>query len=246
MAGKVNATLMSGWPGDVRVVPSVPVMKPRTVLVALVALVLLVAGCGGGSTQSSGSASSTGAATSPGAASTSSGAPTSSAAGADQKAVPAEKNPPGDIPDNLAFVLYRSSAGRYSFRHPEGWSQSTHGSTVTFTDKLNGVQVAIGSATATPTVASARQQDVPRLTGSQAAFELRSVTAVSTPAGPGVRIVYRRNSAPDAVTGRQYRDEVERYELFAHGHEVVVELFGPVGADNVDAYRTMIQSLRFS
>jgi hypothetical protein len=59
-----------------------------------------------------------------------------------------------------------------------------------------------------------------------------------------VRIVYRRNSAPDPVTGRQYRDEVERYELVAGGREIVIELFGPVGADNVDAYRTMVQSLR--
>ena len=68
--------------------------------------------------------------------------------------------------------------------------------------------------------------------------------AVTTPAGKGVRIVYRRNSAPDPVTGRQYRDEVERYELVSAGREVIMELFGPVGADNVDAYKTMISSLR--
>ena len=42
------------------------------------------------------------------------------------------------------------------------------------------------------------------------------------------------------MTGRQYRDEVERYELVCGGREVVMELYGPVGADNVDAYRTMI------
>jgi hypothetical protein len=72
------------------------------------------------------------------------------------------------------------------------------------------------------------------------------VATVTLPSGSGVRIVYRRNSPPDAVTGRQYRDEVERYEIVAHGSEVILELFGPVGADNVDAYRTMSQSLRFS
>jgi hypothetical protein len=58
--------------------------------------------------------------------------------------------------------------------------------------------------------------------------------------------VYRRNSAPDPVTGRQLRDEVERYELVSGGREVIMELFGPVGADNVDAYHTMITSLRFA
>lgn len=224
-------------------------MKRSTVLPVLPALALLlgsgllVSGCSGSSTGSAGSttAASSSATSSPGSATTS---PTSAAAG--EKPVPAEKNPPGDIPDNLAFVLYRSPAGRYTFRHPEGWSATSQGSGVTFTDKLNGVRVLVGSATATPTVASAKQVDVPALTSSQAAFQLRSISAVTVPAGTGVRIVYRRNSAPDAVTGRQYRDEVERYELFAHGREVVVELFGPVGADNVDAYRTMVQSLRFS
>lgn len=160
--------------------------------------------------------------------------------------MPAEQNPPGDIPDNIAFIRYANTTGRYSLTHPEGWAEATRGSTVTFTDKLNGVQVQLGKLTTAPTVASARQQDVPALTSSQAAFELRKLTAVTEPAGTGVLIVYRRNSAPDPVTGRQYRDEVERYELVAAGHEVVVELFGPVGSDNVDAYKTMITSLKLT
>jgi hypothetical protein len=160
--------------------------------------------------------------------------------------VPAEHNPPGDIPDNLAFVPYRNLAGRYSFTHPEGWAERTRGSDVLFTDKLNGVEALLGSASSPPTVAAAKRDDVPRLRSSQPAFELRSVATVTLPSGRGVRIVYRRNSPPDAVTGRQYRDEVERYEIVAHGSEVILELFGPVGADNVDAYRTMSQSLRFS
>ncbi len=158
--------------------------------------------------------------------------------------MPAEKNPPGDIPDNLAFIAYTNTTGKYQFTHPEGWAEKTTGGTVTFTDKLNGVHVTPGPASSAPTVDTAKQQDVALLTHSQAAFELREVTAVSLPAGKGVRIVYRRNSAPDEVTGRQYRDEVERYDLVSAGHEVIMELFGPVGADNIDAYRTMSSSLR--
>ncbi|BFU47785.1 lipoprotein [Krasilnikovia sp. MM14-A1004] len=203
-------------------------------------LVALVAGC------SSGSGSHTAAApTASPPAATVSAAPTSAApTAAPQSAVAAESNPPGDIPDNLAFIPYSNTAGRYRFTHPEGWAEKTQGSTATFTDKLNGVQAATGTATTPPTLATAKQQDVPELARSQAAFELRTITDVSMPAGRGVRIVYRRNSAPDAVTGRQYRDEVERYELVSHGREVIVELFGPVGADNVDAYKTMIDSLK--
>ncbi|WP_412740429.1 hypothetical protein [Krasilnikovia sp. MM14-A1259] len=210
---------------------------------ATVVLVALVAGC------SSGSGSHTAAPTASAPAATVSAAPTSAAPRAEPSAVPqsavaAESNPPGDIPDNLAFIPYSNTAGRYRFTHPEGWAEKTQGSTAAFTDKLNGVQAATGTATTAPTVATAKQQDVPELARSQAAFELRTITDVSMPAGRGVRIVYRRNSAPDAVTGRQYRDEVERYELVSHGREVIVELFGPVGADNVDAYKTMINSLK--
>jgi hypothetical protein len=197
-------------------------------------IAVLLAGCGAG-----GESADTGAPASVGA---SGGA----ASGGAQKAVPAENNPPGDIPDNIAFVSYTNTAGRYTFKHPEGWSETTKTSTVTFTDKLNGVQAMTGTQTTAPTVASANQQDVPALTGSQAAFELRSVTAAKVPAGQGVKIVYRRNSAPDPVTGRQYRDEVDRYEVVSGGREVIVELFGPVGADNVDAYQTMISSLRLT
>jgi hypothetical protein len=210
---------------------------------SLLATALILAGCSSGTPT----ATPPPAATSAAGRSSSAPSPTDSSgvpAGDTQAPVPAEKNPPGDIPDNIAFVGYTNTAGRYRFTHPEGWAEKTRDTTVTFTDKLNGVQAMVGTATTAPTVDSAKQQDVATLTAGQAAFELRGVNAVTLPAGKGVRVVYRRNSAPDPVTGRQYRDEVERYELVSLGREVIVELFGPVGADNVDAYKTMITSLR--
>ena len=76
------------------------------------------------------------------------------------------------------------------------------------------------------------------------AFELRDVVAVTVPGGQGVRIVFRRNSDPDPVTGKVFRDEVEEYLVYNAGRLVRMDLYGPVGADNVDAYRTMAQSLR--
>src|SRR4051794_23360970 len=206
------------------------------------ALLLALAGCSAGGTPSGTAANTPAPAKSAGPA----GAPAVTPSEKQQAPVPAEKNPPGDIPDNLAFVKYTNTAGKFRFTHPEGWVEKTKANTVTFTDKLNGVQAMTGTATTPPTVTTAKQQDVPALAHSQAAFELRSIAAVSVPAGTGVKIVYRRNSAPDPVTGRQYRDEVERYELVSGGREVIMELFGPVGADNVDAYRTMITSLRFA
>jgi hypothetical protein len=212
---------------------------------SLLATALILAGCSSGTPAETPAPT----ATSPGRTGSVSAAPSPTdssgvPAGDTQAPVPAEKNPPGDIPDNVAFVGYTNTAGRYRFTHPEGWAEKTQNTTVTFTDKLNGVQAMTGTATTAPTVGTAKQQDVATLTAGQAAFELRGINAVTLPAGQGVRIVYRRNSAPDPVTGRQYRDEVERYELVSGGREVIVELFGPVGADNVDAYKTMITSLR--
>lgn len=216
-------------------------MKRTLLLLPLV----LAAGCGAGGGQTA--TPSTSAAASPAASTSGSAAPaTADPAVSTQAPVQPEKNPPGDIPDNLAFVPYSNTDGRYTFTHPEGWTQITSGATVTFTDKLNGVQVSPGEATTVPTVADAKQTDVSALARTQPAFELRDVTTVTEPGGKGVRIVYRRNSAPDEVTGRQYRDEVERYELVSGGREVIVELYGPVGADNVDAYATMITSLTLS
>ena len=211
---------------------SVARMRPQMTVTSL--LLLAIAGCSGSSTTTAKIASPP--------ASTS--VRPSGGLSPVQRPVPAEKNPPGDIPDNLAFVAYRNGAGRYAFTHPEGWAETTRGSSVGFTDKLNGVQLSVGALSTPPTPASAGDQDVPKLKSTQAAFELRTISAAKLAAGTGVRIVYRRNSAPDPVTGRQYRDEVERYEIVSGGREVIVELYGPVGADNVDAYRTMIQSLR--
>lgn len=157
--------------------------------------------------------------------------------------MPAESNPPGDIPDNLAFVPYSNKLGHYSFTHPEGWVRTGSGTAVRFTDKLNGVTAKSTTATTAPTPASARTNNVPRLRSSVPAFELRSITAVTLPAGRGVRIVFRRNSDPDPVTGKVYRDEVEEYLVFGGGRLAQLDLYGPVGADNVDAYRTMSTSL---
>ena len=219
---------------------------PVLLLVSVAALTGAAA-CGGSSRSSSGSsATSVSASATPSttAAAPSRAASTSAAPAKSVAPVPVESNPPGDIPDNLAFVRYANPAGGYSFTHPEGWARTVSGTRVRFTDKLNGVTVESLAATRAPTPSSARTDDVARLQGSVPAFQLRSVASVRLPAGRGVHLVFRRNSAPDSVTGKVYRDEVEEYDVFGHGRLVRMDLYGPVGADNVDAYRTMSQSLR--
>lgn len=53
-----------------------------------------------------------------------------------------ESNPPGDIPDNQAFVAYTAADGSYTLKYPEGWTRTDSATTVTFSDKYNDITVA--------------------------------------------------------------------------------------------------------
>ena len=215
--------------------------KIATVAVAGVMGAALLAGCGG---TSPGVATS--APASPGGVT-----PTHSTPGPTESAVPTEapvpteSSPPGDIPDTIAFVPYTSKPGGFIVSTPEGWSRTSSSTLVTFTDKLNTVQMGWGPASSAPTIASAKKTDVPALATSTRAFSLKSVTSVSLPAGPAVLISYQANSDPNPVTGKQYRLDVLRYELFHAGKTVTMTLLSPVGADNVDPWRIVTESLKW-
>jgi hypothetical protein len=64
----------------------------------------------------------------------------------------ADTPPPGDIPDNQAFLVYHG--GGYSLKVPEGWSRATRSGTTTFVDKYNGISVVTMQRSKAPTVAS--------------------------------------------------------------------------------------------
>ena len=52
-----------------------------------------------------------------------------------------EENSPGDIPDNQAFVVHKSTEGNFQVKVPEGWAQKRSQSEVSFTDKLNTIAI---------------------------------------------------------------------------------------------------------
>jgi hypothetical protein len=143
----------------------------------------------------------------------------------------------GDIPDNQVFVAY--SGKSFSMKFPEGWTQSGRGDNVTFRDKNNIVRIVIVPGGA-PTVASIKQE-VAALKGATPAG---APTRLKLNGLPAVTLTYKTTSAPNAVTGKRLTLTVDRYELAKGGKRVVVDLGSPVGVDNVDAYRMMIQSLR--
>jgi hypothetical protein len=207
--------------------------------VAAGALAAILAGCGSGGATAAGQQPSP--STHPAAAKS-----TSPAAGQSSQApVPAESNPPGDIPDTTVYVPFTSQAGHLSLKVPEGWSRKQTAHSSRFSSNLNSISVAWQPMTAAPTVGTARSTTVPALSHAALAFRLESVRAVTLHGGPAIEIIYRVNSRPNAVTGRQYRLVIERFEFFKNGRSAVLSLSSAVGSDNVDPWRVVSGSFRW-
>src|SRR5690242_6815873 len=98
-------------PGAGRAPPSVAGMRRPHPFSVPVVLVALVAGCSSGR-PTAGPTAGTPTAAAPTVIASTAPASTEPSAAA-QSAVAAESNPPGDIPDNIAFITYTNTAGRY-------------------------------------------------------------------------------------------------------------------------------------
>lgn len=197
-------------------------MRIRTALVAGLTVLLAaaaVAGCGGGSSPAP-------------ATPTTSGTP--------------DVSPAGDIPDNQAFVAYTPAGAGFTMKVPEGWSRSATGSATTFTDKLNAIQVESMTAGAPLTVSEARRTELPKLASSVRGYQPGRVSAVTRQAGTAIRMTYLADAPRNTVTGKAGTDAVERYVLFHNDREVVLTLSGPKGADNVDPWRIVTDSVRWT
>lgn len=153
-----------------------------------------------------------------------------------------ESNPPGDIPDNQAFVAYTAADGSYTLNYPEGWARTDAGSTVTFTDKYNSITVAPHDGFYQPTEAYARTVEVPQIASGTKGFSGGNVATVQRTAGPVIQITYQADSAPNPVTGKSIRQDVTRYEYSRNGRGVVLTLSAPAGSDTVDPWRTVTDS----
>jgi hypothetical protein len=207
-------------------------------MAALLAVTTLLSACGGSSTPPK-TASSSNASTStpsPTASSVTSSSPT-------PQAHATEVNPPGDIPDNQVFVSYRPPGAPFTIKVPEGWARSSAGGSVTFTDKLNSITVASAAAGSKPTVASVRSSELPTVQQQGRNYKAGKITAIHRKAGPVVLATYLQDSSPDPVTNKVVRDAVERYSFWTNGTEAVLTLSGPKGADNVDPWRIVSDSL---
>src|SRR6476469_1562770 len=122
-------------------------MTSRMLVIPVLVLALAIGACGGGNSSQS-----------------------SSAPNPNAK----EQSPPGDIPDNQAFVRYTPSGAGFSVDAAELKKQSSSGGAVTFTDKLNRVRLEQATAPAAPTAPKVRRSDLPKLAHSVQGFKAGS------------------------------------------------------------------------
>jgi hypothetical protein len=219
--------------------------KRVSILLASAVIVVAVplAGCGSSGTGSGSQASTTAPSTSTTAAVASNagcGSSTASAAGASEAASTAT----GDIPDNQNFLTFKNPSGGYSISYPEGWARSGNGAKTTFQDKGNTVtiKVAPGRQLTPASVAAELKQEAktdPCLSAGQ---------PQTTTVGPNqvVKVTYATQGAKSPVTGQRPKITVDRYVYFKGGKVATVDLATPVGVDNVDAYRMISESFRWS
>ena len=151
---------------------------------------------------------------------------------------------PGDIPDNQVFVPFTSPDG-FTVKVPEGWSQTDNGGVTTFTDNYNAIELASVPAAAAPTVDSVSSSGLTDVS-SNSTFHLVTVEPVTRKVGDGVVAKYEIGSAPNPVTGKSALLAVERYFFNHNGKDAVLTLSGAKGADNVDPWKTVTDSLTFS
>lgn len=195
--------------------------RTSTLIVSAVASTVLLAGLAGcGGSSSSGTAASNPPAT--------------------------EFNPPGDIPDNQVFVDFTIPGSSVHLKVPEGWAKKSTAGATTFTDHYNSVRVEVVPHPQPVTVQSATQNELPMLAQNGTNVTAGDVSKVTRGQSTAVLITYQQDSAPDPTTHKVVQDAVERYEFWHNGQEAILTLTGPTGADNVDPWRIVSDSLRWA
>lgn len=221
--------------------------------VAVATIILVVAACGGAPPSAPvGSSIITPAPTAASAVATQAPAPSTLPVTTSPAVRPTESQPPdtgggtsqGDIPDNAVFLTYQGSSPSFSIQYVEGWQVSQRPDGVVVRDKDSSETVAVVAA----------QADIPGYIAStdlsflqaQSGFKLVQQDTVKVGTSSYHHLVYHLPAPPDPVTGKRVPSTVDRYYVPGPSGLAVVSLSTPDGVDNVDAFRQMIESFRWS
>lgn len=212
------------------------------------AIALVVTACGGTAPSTPGAS----AAVTPGPTDTASSATKGPTESTPAEASPSASQAPdtgggtshGDIPDNAVFLTYSGTNPAFTIQYVEGWqvSQQPDGVVIRDKDSSETVSIVAPQADVPGYVAST---DLPILQA-QLGFKLGKQDTVKVGGTSYVHLVYHMPAPPDPVTGKQVPSTVDRYYVPGPNGLAIVSLSTPDGVDNVDAFRQMIESLRWS
>ncbi|MDQ2965320.1 MAG: hypothetical protein M3R57_05680, partial [Chloroflexota bacterium] len=146
----------------------------------------------------------------------------------------------GDVPDNAVFITFHDKAHGFAIQYVEGWQVLKDADGVTIRDKDSSETVRVVPGV-TDAAAYASGTDLPALRA-EAGFKFDHQDSVTVGGLALVHVVYHLPSPPDPVTGKRIPSTVDRYYVPGPAGLAVVSLSTPDGVDNVDAFRTMIES----
>jgi hypothetical protein len=226
-------------------------------LLVIPAIAIVVSACGASATPATGTPTATipaSASTAPATVAPSASAASPSTAGSSSSAAPSasESQPPdtgggtttGDVPDNAVFLRYHGTNPSFSIQYVEGWQVRQQADGVIVHDKDSSETVAILAAQG-DVQGYVSSTDLPSLQA-QAGFKLIKQDMVKVGGTSYVHLAYHLPAPPDPVTGKRVASTVDRYYVPGPNNLAIVTLSTPDGVDNVDAFRQMIESFKWS
>lgn len=149
----------------------------------------------------------------------------------------------GDIPDTATYLTYHGRG--YRVKYVEGWGIQQGSSGVTISDKDSAETVSLTGGQG-GTNAGFAARDLAHLAKTAPRFRLIARSTVQLAAGQAIHAQYHTLSPPDPVTGKRVAVVVDRYYIPGSAKRAILTLATPVGVDNVDAFRLIARSFRWS
>jgi hypothetical protein len=149
------------------------------------------------------------------------------------------------IPANQAFVTFTSPAG-FAIKVPEGWMRHNGGRETVFSDAYNRIALSVEQASQPLDFAYATSTLAPEIEKMEKAVHITEIAEIKLKPGRTVKIAYDANSEPHEITNRRVREENERFYFVKDDRLVMLSLTTPKGADNVDQWRLISSSFRWT
>jgi hypothetical protein len=150
-----------------------------------------------------------------------------------------------DIPDDQAFITFTSPAG-FALKVPEGWALHDGGRETVFSDTYNRIALSAESASRPFDLAYATSTLAPEIEKMGRAVRITEIAEIKLKPGRTVKIAYDANSEPNEITNKHVRQENERFYFVRKRQLVMLNLTTPKGADNVDQWRLISSSFRWT